>query len=660
MDKLKEYKAKSDETTIFEHNEYLNIVSKQIKDIYNIDNNMYSSLQKCIKYHDIGKVIDSFQNNIESKNRKVRHEIYSASIKYLLDMEKLAIITHHKQRAELRKYIEKECYESELKEIESKLGLETEDVREFIKLINRNNNKTIKDIQAILLKGYLQYCDHLGSAKIKDIDKGFDPIQAIRFTKYNSIQNKVLEMKSKENVLLIAPTGVGKTASSLFWSNLMQNEHKSKRIYYLLPYTASINALYKDMDDKNISVSMLHSKAEYFLDKIDPENRKELYNLFKKSVKQMNVCTIYQIVKAIFSCKRFEMILAQLKDSIFIIDEIHCFDIEQLALLLETLEWLKETLNISICIMSASIPSIIQEVIQQKLNITKVIKADECDYKIRHKLVRKNKNLLDDIDKIKYDLNQKKQVLICVNSVNLSQQIYELLKEYNPKLIHGRFNTRDREKSENNIKTSMLLIGTQAIEVSLDISYDVMYTEIAPFDSLQQRFGRVNRRGEKGLSDIFIYNNTDNIYNKHIIEKTDNVIGEIIENDNGIVLEKNTQIYLDKVYDKFDYEKYNSMCNKVKSVIKSIKVATFNENASENMCGSDTIRVLPFSLFNEYEEFIRNKEYFKARSLFVNIHSRNLCYEKNINLNKDYNIYVANYVYNEKGLIFEKLIEKQF
>ncbi|RZL00702.1 MAG: hypothetical protein EOO62_23805 [Hymenobacter sp.] len=38
------------------------------------------------------------------------------------------------------------------------------------------------------------------------------------------------------------------------------------------------------------------------------------------------------------------------------------------------------------------------------------------------------------------------------------------------------------------------VVSTQVVEVSLDISFDRMITEAAPFDALVQRFGRVNRR----------------------------------------------------------------------------------------------------------------------------------------------------------------------
>ena len=41
-----------------------------------------------------------------------------------------------------------------------------------------------------------------------------------------------------------------------------------------------------------------------------------------------------------------------------------------------------------------------------------------------------------------------------------------------------------------------ILVSTQVSELSLDISADVMYSEIAPIDSIVQRGGRLHRKGE--------------------------------------------------------------------------------------------------------------------------------------------------------------------
>ena len=50
--------------------------------------------------------------------------------------------------------------------------------------------------------------------------------------------------------------------------------------------------------------------------------------------------------------------------------------------------------------------------------------------------------------------------------------------------IH-EYNTSDK---------ACIVVATQVVEVSLDISFDLMITETAPLDALIQRFGRVNRK----------------------------------------------------------------------------------------------------------------------------------------------------------------------
>lgn len=69
---------------------------------------------------------------------------------------------------------------------------------------------------------------------------------------------------------------------------------------------------------------------------------------------------------------------------------------------------------------------------------------------------------------------------------------------------------KDRVVKENKIddlkNTPHILVTTQVCEVSLDVSYDTLLTEIAPLPSLIQRFGRVNRYGRRtNHTNVFIY-----------------------------------------------------------------------------------------------------------------------------------------------------------
>jgi CRISPR-associated endonuclease/helicase Cas3 len=98
----------------------------------------------------------------------------------------------------------------------------------------------------------------------------------------------------------------------------------------------------------------------------------------------------------------------------------------------------------------------------------------------------------------------------------LMQQIQKRLGSANTPellLVHSRF--RARERAEQNAKLSVpadpsgpgrIIVSTQAIEAGVDLSARVLFTELAPYASLVQRFGRCNRYGEhneRGDAQVF-------------------------------------------------------------------------------------------------------------------------------------------------------------
>jgi CRISPR-associated endonuclease/helicase Cas3 len=93
--------------------------------------------------------------------------------------------------------------------------------------------------------------------------------------------------------------------------------------------------------------------------------------------------------------------------------------------------------------------------------------------------------------------------LVIVNRVSRAQKIYQqLLKDgiavERLALIHSRFRPPDRDAHEKILRTAggRLVISTQAVEAGVDVSARVLVTELAPWPSLVQRFGRCNRYGE--------------------------------------------------------------------------------------------------------------------------------------------------------------------
>ena len=102
-------------------------------------------------------------------------------------------------------------------------------------------------------------------------------------------------------------------------------------------------------------------------------------------------------------------------------------------------------------------------------------------------------------------------------------------------LYHPRFIELHRIEKENRIKNAVkshegfIAITTQVIEVSLDIDYDVLFTQLVPLDTLVQRFGRINRKGFKSVSEanVIVYSNNDkdeSIYWEDNLKNAKNIV----------------------------------------------------------------------------------------------------------------------------------------
>lgn len=140
-------------------------------------------------------------------------------------------------------------------------------------------------------------------------------------------------------------------------------------------------------------------------------------------------------------------------------------------------------------------------------------------------------------------------------------------------LLHSRFKRGDRNCKEekligldengisfNSFNTSneaCIVVSTQIVEVSLDISFDVMITECAPLDALIQRFGRINRkRSLKNigkLKPVYVIGPPDNEkdakpYELEILKKSFAVL-----EDGKILHERDLQNKIDLVFTAIDF-----------------------------------------------------------------------------------------------------------
>jgi CRISPR-associated endonuclease/helicase Cas3 len=112
----------------------------------------------------------------------------------------------------------------------------------------------------------------------------------------------------------------------------------------------------------------------------------------------------------------------------------------------------------------------------------------------------------------------------------------------------NEFNTSDK---------ACIVISTQIVEVSLDISFDLMITEAAPLDALIQRFGRINRKRSNEtigkMKDVYVMEPSKEKkealpYDLDIVLKSYEVLP-----DGGTLQERDLQEKIDAVFTKINF-----------------------------------------------------------------------------------------------------------
>jgi len=387
-----------------------------------------------------------------------------------------------------------------------------------------------------------------------------------------------------QNLIAIAPTGSGKTEASLLWACHNLNQLAGGKIIYLLPTMVTANSIFERCSDffGNESTGLTHSTASFHLEEIEDQDTMEQKRNFlfdKTFMRPITVATVDQILTNGWNVGKWIVKELGLRQAAIIIDEIHSYDAWTLGLIVQTLKTLK-SYKAKIMLMSATLPQNLIKLFQKELGNFKLIEDAELLNQSRSTYHIKDKYLEDDFDFIdNYLKKENLKILIILNTVNQVQKIAEKIIQQDYKNVlcyHSKFINKDRNEKEAIIishdpeiqKRSRILVATQVVEVSLDIDYDVMFTECAPPDALVQRAGRINRRRRKNIqSEIYIY-------------KAKDISKIFYDQDNDGLLEQTWQIFNKKSGQKLTENDLKTIVNEVYKDYKPEQSALFSEASS--------------------------------------------------------------------------------
>lgn len=649
----------------------------------------FEHLFAAVALHDVGKGASGFQKELlDGTAWGYRHELLSAAIinghtsfdETTAMIIALAIATHHKGVAELREKfnttspIGKELYEVKVGElIENLAGINQfmeylkyaadrylganvlrfklplrQDalidpyqklIRWYAMVVEDGEKLVDNSLYLTFLRGFLIACDHLASSGKSEIMAGIrDTASKLGIKQFRPYQARTGMVSGSS--FLSAPTGSGKTEASLLWAG--NNQDSGRRIYYILPYTASINAMFSRLSGRfgEEKVGVLHGKAAYFAYKTllerdySPDKAasfaRETQNLSRKLYRPIKVLTPFQILKAFFGVKGWESQISEMAGGLFIFDEIHAYDPHVTALILGVIEELAKV-DARFLFLSATFPMFLKEKIQNILPQIKEVGPELGDIDgerllltPRHKVRLLEGEITYHIESIRTELRKDNRVLVVCNTVKRAQELHAVLKDSatSAELLHGRFILRDREKKEKKLDNVQLLVGTQAIEVSLDIDFDTIFTEPAPIDAMIQRLGRVNRKGGKGVVPVHICtigSEKDRyFYDSERVGKTLECFRDGEELDEMAVREKVEKVYFEGYSNKeeTDFQNALSSCRKV---IASLTPFYDSDDKDDFYDLIRSIEVVPLRFESEYLDCKAQNQHFEAMRFFASI-----------------------------------------
>lgn len=530
--------------------------------------------------------------------------------------------------------------------------------RRFIRSLDMQDHDFL--VGALALRGHIINSDHGGSAHVESLPSvrfsAQDVIKKCNIKPGDLFDHQIKAGETVGSAILIAPTGSGKTEAALFWAARQSTNNISvPRLFYTLPYQASMNAMRIRLGDifgdKNVGLQhgrgLLALYRQLMERKYTPADAaqiaRQMKNLAELNYPPVRVFSPYQMLKAMYRLKGYEAQLSDYHNALFVFDEIHAYEVQRLAMILKTIEYLRKYYCTKFFIMSATFPSLIKSWLKDSLGNTVEINAKQAlfdDFK-RHELrVIEGDLLLNDyLKNVIEEAKSGEAVLVVCNTVARVQQVYDALKPLREigvdvELLHGRFNMRDRMRKEAKIRVKtgtksnkralMVLVATQVVEVSLDIDFNTIYTDPAPLEALVQRFGRVNRgRKMQTYAPVHVFtqpNDGQKIYNPELIART----LQILRRENGNpVDESKIGNWLDEIYSGEIAEQWQKEYSIAAKEFEDICVNTLRpfETADDNLEDQfnkmfDGIEVLPNALYQEYEEK-RETESIAANELLV-------------------------------------------
>lgn len=321
-------------------------------------------------------------------------------------------------------------------------------------------------------------------------------------------------------------------------------------------------------------------------------------------------------------------------NKVVVIDEVHAYDDYMGVYLYQAIKWMG-AYGVPVVVLSATLPiekrnELVKNYLEGKdifledgeaelpeefyknesyplLTLTdgeKVIQFEDFEKEAgtNFDIYKLSKAESEDIAELIKSITNEGVVGVIVNTVRKAQEYAricsEIFGEENVFLLHSSFIATDRYKKEEELLKTIgkngdrpkfkIVIGTQVIEQSLDIDFDVLITELAPMDLILQRMGREHRHKNNKRPEhlatpkVYVLNSTEYdfdkgstyVYDEYLLFRTEYFLPQKINLPNDIshlvqLVYSEKELTLDnkfvEIYNEYKRKYKTNMANKESS-----------------------------------------------------------------------------------------------
>lgn len=340
---------------------------------------------------------------------------------------------------------------------------------------------------------------------------------------------------------LSAPTGGGKTYSSLRFALAQARKNGQQRIFYFIPMNTILDQNSRDIREALADYSsILEHHSNVVLE--DEKDEKNYRTLTERWDSDIILSSLVQFLDTLFQSGNGKVRrMYRLASSVLIFDEIQALPKKCRELFKKAVQFLVQYCNCTVLLCTATQPNLELDAKELIPNVKELYENLKRVVYIPQLKVRTYENAADDITVF---IQEKKSVLTIVNTKeaawNIFQRISEQLKlsdykmvEIQQKLSEETLERCAKEWAENEILCVHLstymcpmhrkeilrwikvwqkegkqvcCVSTALIEAGINVSFPVVIRSMAGIPSIIQAAGRCNRNYETDIGYVYLWN----------------------------------------------------------------------------------------------------------------------------------------------------------